>query len=482
MPRTKVLINTIRKKPILILILFSIFCKPAPAEVIKLKSGTSITARITEYATDHIKVDFGGVLLTYYKNDIESISVTHLSTDAVQPMAAQNSNISINQLIQKVTPAVVIIQAKKDNHLTSEGTGFFVSPDGLIVTNLHVVFKARSVNVRTKDNLTYPVEFIANFDDELDICLLKINIENAPILPLGNSENLKPGQILFTIGHREGARYETSSGPYVGKRTLDGTENLQTKMITGHGNSGGPILNQDGEVVGISKAFSPENGNNFGIPIHIAKKFLVFHNPITVTDFDKHISPANALTYSGQGAFLEGKYDKALENFTKALSLDPHYLKARIGLAKVYSATNRIPAALSTWQEVLKQDPTHIGALLYIGKDYLNRNMLDEAISYLQKVVDLAPQTQEVYQDLGFAYGQKGLFNEAIRIYNKAVEFNPQDADSYFNLAVAYFNKREFVAANLYCQKAKDLGYAIPETFLMQLEETHKFSDTFPIK
>jgi Flp pilus assembly protein TadD len=482
MQRTKVLIRFQWKAPFYCLLWLSVLCHPAAAEEITFKSGSKLTAKITEYACDHIKVDLNGVALTYYKDDIQSISNTQTSTlDTLKP-PIQNPDINITQLIEKVAATVVVIEAKKDNKVTTQGTGFFVSPDGLVATNLHVIFKASSIRVRTKDNQSYPVEFIANYSDELDICLLKINIDNAPVLPLGNSETLKQGQILFTIRHREGARYETSSGPFLGKRTLDGTENLQTKMITGHGNSGGPILDQEGRIVGISKAFSPENGHNFGIPINIAKEFLAFHNPITVTDFDKHISPANALTYFGQGALLEKDYVKALENFKQALSLDPNYLKAWIGLAKVYSTTNRSPDALSSWQEVIKRDPSHLGALMYIGKDYLNRNMLDEAISYLQKVVDLAPQTHEVYQDLGFAYGQKGLLNEAINTYKKAIELDPQDASSHFNLAVAYFNKRDFITANSYCQKAKNLGYAIPETFLTQLEETKKFGNTFLLK
>ncbi len=457
------------------------FCCFARAEEIKLKSGSTVTARIIASDKDYIKVDLSGVTVTYYRNEIESITADSLESVEPKPAQEQSPSEKISNLIDSVSRSVLVIEAKKATS-TINGTGFFVSADGLIATNLHVVFNAASISVRTKTGETFPVEFIANYNDDLDICLLKINTANAPLLPLGDSDQLNPGDILFTIGHREGSFYQTSSGPFVSKTVIDEHENLQSKIVTGHGNSGGPILDAQGNLVGISKAFSPQSGHNFGIPVNAAKKYFTYNQPLTVADFNRQISPANALTYHAEGLLLEGKYGEALKNFKEALALDQNYLKALVGIAKSYSAMRMNTEALSAWQDVLKREPSNISALTYLGKIYLDRNSLNEAISHLQKAVDLAVQTPEIYRDLGFAYGQTGNLAQAIISYTKAVELNPQDADSHYNLAVAYFNKQNFAKAKEYSQKAQNLGYAVPELFLKQLASAEKFGNTFEIK
>ncbi len=481
MPRSKILKTNLQHFLLLGLIFSASFCCFAWAEEIKLKSGSTLTARIVDSNKDFIKVDLSGVTVTYYRDEIESIHADSLKSVEPKPVQEQFPSQRISNLIERVSQSVLIIEAKKATS-TINGTGFFVSADGLIATNLHVVFNAASISVRTKTGENFPVEFIANYNDDLDICLLKINTANAPLLPLGDSDQLKPGEILFTIGHREGSFYQTSSGPFVGKTLIDEHENLQSKIVTGHGNSGGPILDQNGNLVGISKAFIPQSGHNFGIPINAAQEYFTYNQPLTVADFNRQISPANALTYNAEGLLLEGKYGEGLKNFKEALALDANYLKALVGIAKAYSAMRMNNEALSAWQDVYKRAPSNVSALTYLGKIYLDRNSLNEAISYLQKAADLAVQTPEIYRDLGFAYGQTGKLTQAIASYTKAIELNPQDADSHYNLSVAYFNKQNFTKAKEYSQKAKDLGYAIPESFLKQLSTAEKFGNTFEIK
>jgi len=467
-----------------ILIIFICLCPSAFAETIKLKSGRVVNAAIIDRGPDYIKVDFNGVILTYYKDEIESIGfetvqvLTKKQPDQSERFSSQDR---IDNLIEKISHSVVVIEGKKAKN-NVEGTGFFISEDGLVVTNFHVVFKTTSIQIRTKDGATYPVEFIVNSNENLDLCLLKVNISGAPALVLGDSDLLKTGQIIFTMGHREGSRYQSSSGPYIGKEMIDGEENLRTKMVTGHGNSGGPILNQEGKIVGISKAFSKENGQNFGIPINIAKPFLVYNNPMTVASFNAQFSPADELTYNGQGLLLGGKYGEAINNFKQAISLAPRQLRARIGAAKTYRLMAMESEALSAWEEVTKLDPNNIQAHIGMGKIYLNRNQIDAAIVHLQKAADLAPQTKEIYNDLGFAYGQKGMTKETIKTYKKAIELNPQDGASHFNLAVAYFNKRDFTTAENYAQQAQNFGYVVPATFLSQLKEAHQYNNIFELQ
>ena len=468
------------------LILISLLCPSAFAETITLKSGNVITARILERADDYIKVDFDDVTLTYYKDEILSIAPDPVPVivpvvDLPKPSSFESTNQNISNLIEKVSQSVVVVEAKKTNSKI-EGTGFFISDDGLIVTNLHVVFKAASIQIRTKNGSTYPAQMVTNYNDELDICVLKINIANSPALPLGDSNQLKRGQIVFTIGHREGSRYQTSSGPFVEKVIIDGEENLKSNFVSGHGNSGGPILDQSGAIVGISKAYSPDTGHNFGIPINVAKNFLNYNHALTIEDFNKQISPANELTYTGQGILLEGRYGEALNYFKKALALDPNYLKAWVGSAKAYRLMLMEEEELAAWQEIHRRDPANIQAYVRMGKISLNRSLIDAAIENLQKATELATQTADVYGDLGYAYGQKGKLAQAIVAYKMAIKLDPQNGDSHYNLAVAYFNKRAFKSAKIYSDKAKGLGYAVPESFITELQKNEKYGNSFEVK
>lgn len=481
MQRPKILEKTLLRLTCFVFIYAAVLHGTTFGETIKLKSKAVVTAKILEHASDHIKVDLSGVTVTYYKDEIVSIKPDPPETFANPPDKTETPEKDFHKLIEDVASSVVVVLAKKEKS-TTEATGFFVSTDGLIVTNLHVVFNASSITIRTKEGKTYPVEFIANYDNQLDICLLKINIENVQPLVLGNSQNLIPGQILFTIGHREGSLYQTSSGPFIGEVTLDEDKNLQSKIVTGHGNSGGPLFNEKGEVVGISKAFGPETGNNFSIPVNQAKKFLVYNSPQTLEDFNRQISPAHVLTYAAEGALLERKFQDALATFRQALAIDPKHIKALIGTAKTYSALNQKNDALKAWQEVHKVDPDNLLALTRIGEIYLDRNEINESIGYLQKAATLKTQSSKTYSDLGFAYGQLGKLNEALASYKMATELAPQNAECHYNLAVAYFNKQNFTKAKEYSQKAVELGYTIPDSFLKQINEAQKFGSTFEIK
>ncbi|MCB9771097.1 MAG: trypsin-like peptidase domain-containing protein [Candidatus Omnitrophica bacterium] len=473
-------------KIVVTFVLLGLFCSSAFAETITLKSGNVITAKILERADDYVKVDFNDVILTYYKDEILSIEsdpVPFLAPviDLPRSSALESTNQSISNLIEKVSQSVVVVEVRKANSKI-EGTGFFISSDGLIVTNLHVVFKASSIQIRTKNGSTYPARMVTNYNDQLDICVLKINIANSPALPLGDSDQLKRGQIIFTIGHREGSRYQTSSGPFVEKVMIDGEENLKSNFVSGHGNSGGPILDQNGTIVGISKAYSPDTGHNFGIPINVAKRFLNYNDALTIEDFNKQISPANELTYTGQGILLEGRYGEALDYFKKALALDSNYLKAWVGSAKAYRLMLMEEEELAAWQEIHQRDSANVQAYVRIGKISLNRGLIDAAIENLQKAIDLATQSADVYGDLGYAYGQKGNLAQAIVAYKMAIQLDPQNGDSHYNLAVAYFNKRAFKSARIYSDKAMSLGYAVPESFIAELKKNEKYGNSFEVK
>jgi serine protease Do len=159
------------------------------------------------------------------------------------------------------------------------GTGFLISPDGYVLTNRHVVDGADEVTVRLSDRREFKAKVVGS-DEQSDIALLKIAATGLPTLRLGDSNQLRPGQWVVAIGSPFGLDHSVTAGivsavgrsnPYANQRYVPF---IQTDVAINRGNSGGPLLNTRGEVVGInSQLFSNSGGYmgvSFAIPIDVA--------------------------------------------------------------------------------------------------------------------------------------------------------------------------------------------------------------------
>jgi len=161
----------------------------------------------------------------------------------------------------------------------SMGSGFIISADGYVLTNNHVVDGADSVTVRLSDRRELDAKVVGT-DAQYDIALLKINASGLPAVALGDSKNVKAGQWMVAIGSPFGFDHSVTAGivSAVG-RNFGGVDQqyvpfIQTDVPINRGNSGGPLFNLDGQVVGInSQIFSNTGGFmgvSFAIPIDIA--------------------------------------------------------------------------------------------------------------------------------------------------------------------------------------------------------------------
>lgn len=166
---------------------------------------------------------------------------------------------------------------------SSLGSGFIISEDGYIVTNNHVIEEADVVRVNfgdasDKEN-SYDAEVIG-FDKETDLALLKIESkEKLPFIKFGDSDKLEVGEWVLAIGNPFGLDHSVTAGILSAKfRNIDSTSFvrfLQTDASINPGNSGGPLLNMDGEVIGINTAISAQGqGIGFAIPSSLASKII----------------------------------------------------------------------------------------------------------------------------------------------------------------------------------------------------------------
>jgi serine protease Do len=159
------------------------------------------------------------------------------------------------------------------------GSGFIISPDGYVLTNAHVVDGADQVKVKLSDRREFKAKVVGT-DPQSDVALLKIDAHGLPTVALGDSNQLKPGQWVVAIGSPFGLDHSVTAGvvsavgrsnPYADQRYVPF---IQTDVAINRGNSGGPLLNTRGQVVGInSQIFSNSGGYmgvSFAIPIDTA--------------------------------------------------------------------------------------------------------------------------------------------------------------------------------------------------------------------
>lgn len=161
-----------------------------------------------------------------------------------------------------------------------QASGFIVSPDGYILTNSHVVKDASEIIVTLNDGREFPAKVIGQ-DPNTDIAVVKINAKNLPHLKLGDSDDIEVGQWAIAIGNPFGLQATLTVGVISakGRNNLDLTplENfIQTDAAINKGNSGGPLLNMDGQVIGINTAIVSSlstgyTGIGFAIPSNMAK-------------------------------------------------------------------------------------------------------------------------------------------------------------------------------------------------------------------
>lgn len=171
------------------------------------------------------------------------------------------------------------------------GSGFIISADGLILTNHHVVDGADKITVRLTDNREFTGKVLGS-DAKTDIAVVKIEAKDLPVLKMGDSDKLKVGEWVAAIGSPFGLDNTVTAGIVSAKsRKLPSDQYvpfIQTDVAVNPGNSGGPLFNMDGEVVGInSQIFSTSGGFmglSFAIPIDLAlqiKDQLVKHGKVT---------------------------------------------------------------------------------------------------------------------------------------------------------------------------------------------------------
>jgi len=437
--------------------IFSIITYSYP-ETIKLKSGKTLDAKIIEKTDKYIKVNISGIPITYYLEDIEAIDGIKVS---FSPTSTTSFSKEPKDIFEKLSPAIVYITCKLANGEESIGSGFIVDKDGIVVTNYHVVYGAKEINVKLRNGNIYPLSSVIYNDAHRDIFIFKIEASNLPVIPLGDSDTLKIGEKVYVIGHTLGLEYSFSDGMLSGKRDFGNLKWLQFTAPVSFGNSGGPLINSKGEAVGVVSIGSiPESGVvlqnvNFALAINEVKPYLSLMPKMTLKEImDSPTIQAEYFFMRGNEYYRQGNYDSAIAEYNKALQLNPNDASAYNNLGLAYESLGQYQKAIEYLQKSLQLDPNDALAYYNLGVAYGGLGQYQNAIEYFQKSLQLNPNNVEAYTNLGAAYVDLGQYQQAIEYCQKAIQLDPNNALAYNNLGVAYGSLGQYQKEIEYCQKA----------------------------
>jgi hypothetical protein len=220
----------------------------------------------------------------------------------VLPLTAfGQTTLTTAQIAKRVSPSVVVIQGKTDSGDVL-GSGFIVSKDGRIVTNLHVIREMKTASVQLAHGEVFNSLSVLGTDERADLAIVQIAGHDLPTLEMGYAYRLSVGEPVVVVGSPRGLEGTVTAGILSGVRDVgEGFQVLQTDAAVNPGNSGGPLVNGKGQTIGVvSFKLKSSEGLNFAIPIKYVQGLLNnLHKPMplehTPSGTDKAPAATNVL-------------------------------------------------------------------------------------------------------------------------------------------------------------------------------------------
>lgn len=360
-------------------------------------------------------------------------------------VAAQES---LPDLIRRVKPAVVsvITYDAKGNALMT-GSGFFIRP-GEVVTNLHVIEGARRVVVRTLDGKgkTYEVEGVVALDEEGDMALLGVNLPPDRARQLELSTTLpEEGESVFVIGNPLRLEGSVSSGIVSAVREVPNLGKIvQTTAPISHGNSGSPLFNMKGQVIGVI-TIKVTNGQNINLALGAGRISAV--QPGKMISFEQ-LAARNKSSQQPE-ALAEWWY--------------------RNGLSSLW--LGNYDSALNYFETAVGKNPSRADAWIQVGYCKVKQGKNQDAIKAFQRALKLRPNSYEAYNKLGDAYYYANNYGKAVESYKRAVLLRPDEPEAYYNLGMTYLEIGDRGAAVAQSILLKSLDAALYDKLLTEMSK-----------
>ena len=414
-------------------------------------------------------------LLSEKYSEIDIGSSSFAQHDQITKERAQRQNGLPVHLAEKIFAATVFLEMKRINgQPLGFGCGFFVKHDQ-IVTNFHVVEGvSRGIARLVGKSTTYTVEGITASDVENDLAILKVSDLSVQPLPIGDSDDVQLGDTVYVSGNPKDLEGTLSHGTASGPREVGNQKLLQMTVPISPGGNGGAVINEKGEVIGVSFV-TLEDGEslNFAIPSNYLKTLLTRLEPAKPFPQRKQLVSATTYFYIGNEKYLMKLYQEAVVAYDKAIQLQSDFAHAYVNRGLTKEKLGQHESAIMDYSSAIKIDPTLAGAYNNRGsarrrleqhflaledlntaiqldpgyvKAYINRgnakNSLghpNEALEDFDTALDLDPGSAAAYNNRGIAKATLMQLPDAVKDFDTAIEFNPELANAYYSRGIAKY-------------------------------------------
>jgi S1-C subfamily serine protease len=229
---------------------------------------------------------------------------------------------TIPEIVGKTKPAVVeIVTIDQKGSPNRLGTGFFISPDGEVVTNRHVVEGAGSIAAINNNGAMFLFERVVAQPAGMDLAILKFRATAVPFLTLGKSTTAVEGQKVIVIGNPTGLTGTVSDGIISAFR--ENRSLIQMTAPISPGSSGSPVMDEKGGALGIATLQSLE-GQNLNFAIAVEKVSAALLQPPSVPTAAINANDANAYFNRGLAHYKQGEFSNAIRDYNEAIRINPN--------------------------------------------------------------------------------------------------------------------------------------------------------------
>ena len=368
--------------------------------------------------------------------------------------------------------AIVLLIAKDSTgEILGTGTGFIVKPEGILVTNYHVLLDATAIEAVMFNSDRIHIKSIVKVDRTKDFALLQLPKGTYSTLEIGDSDKLENFDFLSAIGFLSEniSSLDGFSGPNKKNNPKEKVAQtfgfvlgihpqaqpdfpfIYTTASFGPGFSGGPVVNKKNQVIGIATVEG--RSINLALPINFIKPFLDTKVRISLDNLveEDKISKEAHYFRGNYYLYVKGDPDRAATELQSAIKLDDSFVLAHYDLGAAYQSQGLTNETIQEYEKAIALNPSFSEGNSNLGGHYFRTKKYNLAVKHFKQAIKAYPNFIQAHSNLGAVLNKLNRSKEAIPHLEKAIQLDPEFGVAYFNLGNAYFKENNlFKARNAY--------------------------------
>ena len=358
-------------------------------------------------------------------------------------------------MIRRVEPSIVVLFTyNREGKFVGQGSGFFVNQEGDVITNYHVLKGASRAEARMTDGSVSPVNRVIAEDEAGDLIRVSTNTPQNLVRPLLiRSSFPEVGERIIVMGTPLGLEKTVSDGIVSAVREIpEFGKIIQVTAPISPGSSGSPVVNMNGEVIGVVSFFlMPGQNLNFAIPgDRIAKLTPADGKTLSEREEVKEgerLAVAGKFYSMGRGFLSAEDYERALPFFVEAVRKNPNFVEAFFQIGYCLGKLGRYSDAIEPYLEAIRIKPNDFDTYNNLCVAYGMVRRYDEAMKACGEAIRIKEDLSEAYNNLGWVYHKIGRYPEAIESCKQAIRLKPDLAMAHYNLGNNYLALKKFEEA-----------------------------------